>query len=184
MGGRIINNGSISAYVPRPDSVAYTSTKHAISGLTKQISLDRRKYNIACSQIDVGNAATPMTATSDSGQPQPNGDVVPEPRFNVSHVGESVLQISNLPLDTNIQFMTIMATKMPYVGRGQFSKLIKEIKMDQENLGTITMDDVLLLCKHNKVFESQLILIAQSRINTEQKGEKNALSHNKEEEKK
>ena len=118
LGGRIINNGSISAYVPRPDSVAYTSTKHAISGLTKQISLDGRKYNIACSQIDVGNAATPMTATSDSGQPQPNGDVVPEPRFNVSHVGESILQISNLPLDTNIQFMTIMATKMPYVGRG------------------------------------------------------------------
>ena len=118
MGGRIINNGSISAYVPRPDSVAYTSTKHAISGLTKQILLDGRKYNIACSQIDVGNAATPMTATSDSGQPQPNGDIVPEPRFNVSHVGESILQISNLPLDTNIQFMTIMATKMPYVGRG------------------------------------------------------------------
>jgi len=118
MGGRIINNGSISAYVPRPDSVAYTSTKHAISGLTKQISLDGRKYNISCSQIDVGNAATPMTATSDSGQPQPNGDIVPEPRFNVSHVGKSVLQISNLPLDTNIQFMTIMATNMPYIGRG------------------------------------------------------------------
>lgn len=118
MGGRIINNGSISAYVPRPDSVAYTSTKHAISGLTKQISLDGRKYNIACSQIDVGNAATPMTATSDSGQPQPNGDIVPEPRFDVSHVGQSILQISNLPLDTNIQFMTIMATNMPYIGRG------------------------------------------------------------------
>ena len=117
-GGRIINNGSISAYVPRPESVAYTSTKHAVTGLTKQISLDGRKYNIACSQIDVGNAATPMTARMSGGVPQANGEVVVEPTFNVNHVGETVLYISNLPLDANVQFITIMATSMPYIGRG------------------------------------------------------------------
>ena len=118
MGGRIINNGSIAAYAPRPDGVAYTSTKHAISGLTKQISLDGRKYNIASSQIDIGNAGTPMTARMKDGVPQPNGDTMPEPTFDVNHVGETVLYIANLPLETNIQFMTIMATKMPFIGRG------------------------------------------------------------------
>ena len=117
-GGRIINNGSISAHTPRPDAVAYTATKHAITGLTKQISLDGRKYNIACSQVDVGNAATPMTARMQGGALQANGETMPEPTFNVDHVGETVLYISNLPLDTNIQFVTIMATQMPYVGRG------------------------------------------------------------------
>ena len=118
MGGRIINNGSISAYAPRPDAGAYTATKHAITGLTKQISLDGRKYNIACSQVDVGNAATPMTQRMQNGVPQANGDVIPEPTFNVEHVGETVLYISNLPLDANVQNVTIMATQMPYVGRG------------------------------------------------------------------
>jgi len=117
-GGRIINNGSISAYTPRPDAVAYTATKHAITGLTKQISLDGRKYNIACSQVDVGNAATPMTARIQGGVLQANGETMAEPTFNVEHVGETVLYISNLPLDANIQFVTIMATQMPYVGRG------------------------------------------------------------------
>ena len=117
-GGRIINNGSISAYTPRPDAVAYTTTKHAITGLTKQISLDGRKYNIACSQVDVGNAATPMTARMQGGVLQANGETMPEPTFNVEHVGETVLYISNLRLDANIQFVTIMATQMPYVGRG------------------------------------------------------------------
>ena len=117
-GGRIINNGSISAYTPRPDAVAYTTTKHAITGLTKQISLDGRKYNIACSQVDVGNAATPMTARMQGGVLQANGETMTEPTFNVEHVGETVLYISNLPLDANIQFVTIMATQMPYVGRG------------------------------------------------------------------
>ena len=117
-GGRIINNGSISAHTPRPDAVAYTATKHAITGLTKQISLDGRKYNIACSQVDVGNAATPMTARMQGGALQANGQTMPEPTFNVDHVGETVLYISNLPLDANIQFVTIMATQMPYIGRG------------------------------------------------------------------
>ena len=117
-GGRIINNGSISAHTPRPDAVAYTATKHAITGLTKQISLDGRKYNIACSQVDVGNAATPMTARMQGGALQTNGETMPEPTFNVDHVCETVLYISNLPLDANIQFVTIMATQMPYVGRG------------------------------------------------------------------
>ncbi|NQW16264.1 MAG: SDR family oxidoreductase [Chloroflexi bacterium] len=118
MGGRIINNGSISAYVPRPGSAPYTATKHGVTGLTRSTSLDGRKYNIACSQIDIGNAATPMTAGSTDGQMQAHGEVVPEPRFDVKHVGEQVLYISNLPLDVNIQFVTIMATKMPYIGRG------------------------------------------------------------------
>ena len=118
MGGRIINNGSISAYVPRPNSAPYTATKHGVAGLTKATSLDGRKYNIACSQIDIGNAATDMTAPMESGILQPNGDVRPEPRFDVEHVADAVVYIANLPLDTNVQFMTIMATKMPYIGRG------------------------------------------------------------------
>ncbi len=118
MGGRIINNGSISAYVPRPNSAPYTSTKHGVMGLTKATSLDGRKYNIACSQIDIGNAATDMTAPMERGILQPSGDIRPEPRFNVAHVAEQVVYIANLPLDTNVQFMTIMATRMPYIGRG------------------------------------------------------------------
>ncbi len=118
MGGRIINNGSISAYVPRPNSAPYTATKHGVMGLTKATSLDGRKYNIACSQIDIGNAATDMTAAMERGILQPTGEVRPEPRFDVEHVAEQVVYIANLPLDTNIQFMTIMATKMPFIGRG------------------------------------------------------------------
>ncbi len=118
MGGRIINNGSISAYVPRPNSAPYTATKHGVMGLTKATSLDGRKYNIACSQIDIGNAATDMTAPMERGIIQPNGDVIPEARFDVAHVAEQVVYIANLPLDTNVQFMTIMATKMPFIGRG------------------------------------------------------------------
>ena len=118
MGGRIINNGSISAYVPRPGSAAYTATKHGVTGLTRSTALDGRKYNIACSQIDIGNAATPMTERMSGGVPQANGDVIAEPTFNVNYVGEQILFIANLPLDTNIQFMTIMATKMPFIGRG------------------------------------------------------------------
>lgn len=118
MGGRIINNGSISAHAPRPGSAAYTTTKHAVTGLTRSIALDGRQYDIACSQIDIGNAATPMTARSTAGQLQPNGQVVPEPRMDVDHVGQTILFMSNLPLDTNVQFITIMATKMPFVGRG------------------------------------------------------------------
>ena len=118
MGGRIINNGSISAYVPRPNSAPYTATKHGVMGLTKATSLDGRKYNIACSQIDIGNAATEMTAPMERGILQPTGDIKVEPRFDVNHVAEQVVYIANLPLDTNIQFMTIMATKMPYIGRG------------------------------------------------------------------
>ncbi len=117
-GGRIINNGSISAYVPRPHSAPYTSTKHAITGLTKSISLDGRAYDIACGQIDIGNAATDMSARLGVGALQPNGDVVAEPRMNVQHVAAAVLYMANLPLDANVQFMTVMATKMPYVGRG------------------------------------------------------------------
>jgi NAD(P)-dependent dehydrogenase (short-subunit alcohol dehydrogenase family) len=118
MGGRIINNGSISAYVPRPGAAAYTATKHGVTGLTRSTSLDGRKINVACSQIDIGNAATPMTAGSTDGQMQAHGEMAPEPRFDVKHVGEQVLYISNLPLDVNVQFITIMATKMPYIGRG------------------------------------------------------------------
>ena len=118
MGGRIINNGSISAYVPRPNSAPYTATKHGVMGLTKATSLDGRKYNIACSQIDIGNAATDMTAAMETGILQPTGEVRPEPRFDVAHVAETVVYIANLPLDTNVQFMTIMATKMPFIGRG------------------------------------------------------------------
>jgi len=117
-GGRIINNGSISAYVPRPHSAPYTSTKHAITGLTKSISLDGRAYNIACGQIDIGNAATDMSARLGVGALQPNGEVVAEPRMDVQHVADAVLYMATLPLDANVQFMTVMATKMPYVGRG------------------------------------------------------------------
>jgi NAD(P)-dependent dehydrogenase (short-subunit alcohol dehydrogenase family) len=117
-GGRIINNGSISAHAPRPGSVAYTSTKHAVTGLTKSISLDCRKYDIACGQIDIGNAATEMTERMAKGILQANGTTMVEPRMDVKHVGEAVLMMAKLPLDANVQFMTIMATKMPFVGRG------------------------------------------------------------------
>ena len=117
-GGRIINNGSISAYAPRPHSAPYTSTKHAISGLTKSTSLDGRPWDIACSQIDIGNAATEMTDRMAKGVLQANGEMGIEPRMDVAHVGSAVLYMANLPLDANVQFMTVMATKMPYVGRG------------------------------------------------------------------
>ncbi|MDE2861413.1 MAG: SDR family NAD(P)-dependent oxidoreductase [Chloroflexota bacterium] len=118
MGGRIINNGSISAHVPRPNSAPYTATKHGVTGLTRSISLDGRKYNIACSQIDIGNALTALTQRMESGVPQAHGAVAVEPTFDVEHVAESILFMANLPLDANVQFMTIMATKMPYIGRG------------------------------------------------------------------
>ena len=117
-GGRIINNGSISAHAPRPYSAAYTSTKHAITGLTKSISLDNRQHDIACSQIDIGNAATPMTERMTKGVPQPNGQMMVEPRMDVAHVASAVVYMASLPLDANVQFMMVMATKMPYVGRG------------------------------------------------------------------
>ena len=117
-GGRIINNGSISAHVPRPNSAPYTATKHAITGLTKCISLDGRKYDIACGQIDVGNAATEMTARMASGVPQADGSRKPEPVMDVRHVADAVLYMASLPLDANVQFMTVMATQMPFVGRG------------------------------------------------------------------
>ncbi len=118
MGGRIINNGSISAHAPRPNSAPYTSTKHAVTGLTKCISLDCRKYDIACGQIDIGNAATEMTERMKNGVMQANGTTAVEPRMEVAHVGSAVLYMAKLPLDANVQFMTIMATKMPFVGRG------------------------------------------------------------------
>ena len=117
-GGRIINNGSISAYAPRPNSAPYTATKHAITGLTKCISLDGRKHDIACSQIDIGNAATEMTERMAAGVPQANGTTMVEPRMDVRHVTDAVLFMANLPLDANVQFMTVMATTMPFVGRG------------------------------------------------------------------
>src|SRR5262249_44649104 len=117
-GGRIINNGSISAMAPRPNHVPYTATKHAITGLTKCFSLDGRKYDIACSQIDIGNAATEMTERMNAGVLQANGTKAVEPRMDVRHVAEAVLYMANLPLDANVQFMTLMATKMPLVGRG------------------------------------------------------------------
>ncbi len=117
-GGRIINNGSISAHAPRPHSAPYTSTKHAISGLTKSISLDCRNFDIACGQIDIGNAATEMTDRMTQGVPQANGTTMVEPRMNVQHVADAVLYMANLPLDANVQFMTIMATTMPFIGRG------------------------------------------------------------------
>ncbi|HEY6291326.1 MAG TPA: SDR family oxidoreductase [Terriglobia bacterium] len=117
-GGRIINNGSISAHAPRPNSAPYTATKHALTGLTKCISLDVRQYDIACGQIDVGNAATEMTKRMTAGVPQANGVRMPEPQMDVRHVAEAVLYMANLPLDANVQFMTVMATKMPFIGRG------------------------------------------------------------------
>jgi NAD(P)-dependent dehydrogenase (short-subunit alcohol dehydrogenase family) len=117
-GGRIINNGSISAQSPRPNSAPYTATKHAITGLTKSLSLDGRKHEIACGQIDIGNAATPMTVRMASGVPQANGAIEPEPVMDVRHVADAVLYMAGLPLDANVQFMTVMATKMPLVGRG------------------------------------------------------------------
>ena len=117
-GGRIINNGSISAHVPRPLSAPYTATKHAITGLTKSTSLDGRKYNIACGQIDIGNAATPMTERMTRGVLQPSGQSVPEPRMDVEAVANAVVYMAGLPLDANVLFMTVMATKMPFVGRG------------------------------------------------------------------
>jgi NAD(P)-dependent dehydrogenase (short-subunit alcohol dehydrogenase family) len=117
-GGRIINNGSISAHAPRPNSAPYTSTKHAVTGLTKSTALDGRKYDIACGQIDIGNARTDLAARMANGVPQANGQIAVEPLMDVEQVGAAVLHMANLPLETNVQFMTIMATKMPFVGRG------------------------------------------------------------------
>ena len=117
-GGRIVNNGSISAHTPRPGSAAYTATKHAITGLTKSLSLDGRAYGIACGQIDIGNAATDMTAGIARGARQADGRVLPEPTFDVRHVAEAVLFMAGLPLDANVQFMTVTATTMPFIGRG------------------------------------------------------------------
>jgi NAD(P)-dependent dehydrogenase (short-subunit alcohol dehydrogenase family) len=117
-GGRIINNGSISAHSPRPNSAPYTATKHAITGLTKCTALDGRKHDIACSQIDIGNAATELTERMTDGVPQADGRIAPEPRMDVAHVASAIVYIAGLPLDANVQFMTIMATKMPFVGRG------------------------------------------------------------------
>ena len=117
-GGRIINNGSISAHAPRPDSAPYTATKHAITGLTKSTALDGRKYDIACGQIDIGNAATDLTVRMKDGIPQPHGGIAAEPRMDVDHAAQAVLSMARLPLETNILFMTIMASKMPFVGRG------------------------------------------------------------------
>jgi len=117
-GGRIINNGSISAHNPRPNSAPYTATKHAITGLTKSTALDGRKYDIACGQIDIGNAATEMAARMKEGVPQANGSVAVEPTINVEHVARAVVHMAGLPLDANVQFLTIIATKMPYIGRG------------------------------------------------------------------
>jgi NAD(P)-dependent dehydrogenase (short-subunit alcohol dehydrogenase family) len=117
-GGRIINNGSISASVPRPGAASYTASKHAITGLTKAISLDGRPFNIACGQIDIGNAATDMTAGMSAGSLQADGSTRPEPTFDVQHVVDALLYMANLPLEANVQFMTVMATTMPYIGRG------------------------------------------------------------------
>ncbi|HEY6987214.1 MAG TPA: SDR family oxidoreductase [Bryobacteraceae bacterium] len=117
-GGRIINNGSISARVPRPDSAPYTATKHAIAGLTKSISLDGRSWNIACGQIDIGNAATEMTERMREGVKQADGTKKPEPRMDVKHVADAIVYMASLPLDANVQFITVMATAMPYIGRG------------------------------------------------------------------
>lgn len=117
-GGRIINNGSISAHSPRPNSIAYVATKHAITGLTKSLSLDGRKHDIACGQIDIGNAETPLASRMANGVPQADGSVRAEPLMDVAHVGTAILHMASLPLDTNVLFMTIMANKMPFVGRG------------------------------------------------------------------
>ena len=118
MGGRIINNGSVSAQVPRPNSAPYTATKHAMTGLTRSTALDGRKYNIACGQIDIGNAETELTAVMKDGVPQANGSIEVEPTMDVNHVVRAVVYMASLPLDANVQFMTVMATKMPYIGRG------------------------------------------------------------------
>jgi NAD(P)-dependent dehydrogenase (short-subunit alcohol dehydrogenase family) len=117
-GGRIINNGSISAHAPRPFSAPYTATKHAITGLTKSTSLDGREHDIACGQIDIGNAASEMTQRMTTGVPQPNGTMMVEPRMDVKHVADAVVHMASLPLEANVQFLTVMATKMPFVGRG------------------------------------------------------------------
>ena len=117
-GGRIINNGSISAHSPRPDSAPYTATKHAITGLTRSTSLDGRKYDNACGQIDIGNAATDLTEQMRTGVPQANGSIAIEPRMDLDHVARAVVYMASLPLDANVQFMTVMATKMPLIGRG------------------------------------------------------------------
>ena len=117
-GGRIVNNGSISAHAPRPNSAPYTATKHAITGLTRSTSLDCRKYDIACGQIDLGNAATEMTQRMAEGVLQANGDMTAEPRMELEHVARAVLYMASLPLEANVQFMTVMATKMPFIGRG------------------------------------------------------------------
>ena len=117
-GGRIINNGSVSAHVPRPNSAPYTATKHAVQGLTRATSLDGRKYDIACGQIDIGNAATDMTRRMDDGVPQPDGSTMVEPRMDADDVARAVVYMASLPLEANVQFMTVMATKMPLVGRG------------------------------------------------------------------
>jgi NAD(P)-dependent dehydrogenase (short-subunit alcohol dehydrogenase family) len=118
MGGRIINNGSVSAHAPRPYSAPYTATKHGITGLTRSTSLDGRKYNIACGQIDIGNAATEMTAAMRTGVLQANGSIAPEPTMDVDNVARAVVYMASLPLDANVQFMTVMATAMPFIGRG------------------------------------------------------------------
>ena len=118
MGGRIINNGSISAHVPRPGSAPYTATKHGVTGLTRSTSLDGRPYNIVCSQIDIGNALTDMTARMSDGVPQADGTIKPEPTMDVADVANAVVQIATMPLSANVQFMTIMASGMPFIGRG------------------------------------------------------------------
>jgi NAD(P)-dependent dehydrogenase (short-subunit alcohol dehydrogenase family) len=117
-GGRIVNNGSISAHAPRPYAVAYTATKHALTGLTKTLSLEGRRWDIACGQIDIGNAATEMTAVMERGVPQADGSVAPEPLMDIRRAADAVLYMAELPLDANVQFMTVMATKMPFIGRG------------------------------------------------------------------
>ena len=117
-GGRIINNGSISAHTPRPHSAPYTATKHAVTGLTKSIALDGRAYDISCGQIDIGNARTELAARMESGVPQADGQIRPEPLMDVAHVGRAVLHMANLPQDANVLSMTLMATNMPFVGRG------------------------------------------------------------------
>ena len=117
-GGRIVNNGSLSAHVPRPNAVAYTATKHAITGLTKAISLEGRAHDIACGQIDIGNATTDMTTAMEHGVPQADGSVAPEPTMDVAHTAAAVVHMAGLPLDANVEFLTIMATKMPFIGRG------------------------------------------------------------------
>jgi NAD(P)-dependent dehydrogenase (short-subunit alcohol dehydrogenase family) len=117
-GGRIINNGSISAHAPRPNSAPYTSTKHGVTGLTRSTSLDGRKYDIACGQIDIGNADTPLTAKMKAGVPQAHGAIAPEPTMDAQHVAQAVVYMASLPLDANVLFLTVMATKMPFVGRG------------------------------------------------------------------